>query len=142
MKLVIHIWIFLISIAFFGCATKKIQTTVQSIPSLTFKVDCGKCEYKESGAALITEGYKDAANENHVAISSTEKAVVTITDYNARNSSARFWLGAMAGRDTIKTIVSYKNKSFKVEDFYANAVKGIDDLARNVGEKIFEEMIK
>ncbi len=135
---------FLVAAAFLvtGCASKKIAYSGPAIPTLTFKVNCGKCEYKESGAALIAEGYKEAAKEQGAPISTSETAEVTILDYNARNSSARFWLGAMAGRDTIKTSVKYKNRTFEVENFYANAIKGIDDLARDIGEDIYKEIVK
>jgi hypothetical protein len=110
------------------------------VPSLKAVMACGSCSVHESVPGLIAKGYANAAAKSGVKIDSGSEATLTITTYTQRPPGARVMFGAFAGKDEIKATVSYKNKSFEVEDYYRNAWLGMNALSERIGELAFEKM--
>jgi hypothetical protein len=102
--------------------------------------DCGACQVRPSVPSLIVEGYRSAAAKSGAKLASGQEATVSIKEYAARDDGARFMMGAFAGKDEIKAAVSFQEKQFMVEDYYRNAWLGIEDLAKKIGEMIFERV--
>lgn len=138
--------VFYSSVAIFvsGCATNTQTSAINNkkieVPNIVIKADCGNCQIKAGVPELITAGYKEAAANSGASISNQEYADVKIKALTFRSDAARFLAGAFAGKDEIKIEVIYKEKTFEVEDYYRNAWLGIDALARNIGEKLFEQI--
>lgn len=65
---------------------------------------------------MISKGYNDAASKNGVTVSSSQEASLVGKEYTARNDEARFMVGAMAGKDEIKAVITYEGKTYAVED--------------------------
>lgn len=110
------------------------------VPGIKVAIDCGTCTVRPGVPALIVQGYRDAAAKAGAQVSATAEATVTIKDYTERNDTARFLVGAFAGKDEIVTEVTHKDKSFKVEDYYRNAWLGIDALASKIGAMVFTQI--
>ena len=127
-----------------GCAGTSAVTRSTSasaeVPALAVSADCGSCSVKPSIPGLIVQGYNEAARKAGRSVSSTEEARLVIKAYTARSDSDRMLLGAMAGKDEIKAEVSYRGRTFAVEDYYRNAWQGIDSVARNIGELSYAEL--
>ncbi len=102
--------------------------------------DCGACEVKPTIPTLIVESYNAAAAKAGRKVSATKEANLTIKEYTARNDTARFLAGAFAGKDEIKAVVTYQDKTYFVEDYYRNAWLGIDNLAENIGEMTYIDL--
>ncbi len=49
-------------------------------------------------------------------------------------------MGAFAGKDEIKAIITYDRKTFLVEDYYRNVLQGIDVLTRKIGAMSYAEL--
>lgn len=149
MKIKNHLGLLVVSVAAFvsGCASNS-QTvpgtqpaaTVTEVPTLKVAVDCGACEVKPTIPSLIVEGYNEAAAKSGAKLSATKEADLSIKEYTARNDTARFLVGAFAGKDEIKAVITYQGKSYPVEDYYRNAWLGIDTLARKIGEMAYTEL--
>jgi len=112
----------------------------REVPGLKVTLDCGGCEVRDSIPALIAEGYARAAAEKGAKVAANADVSVAIREYSARDTGARFFLGALAGRDEIKAAVRYKEGYFVVEDYYANAWLGIEQLATKIGEMVFQRV--
>lgn len=127
-----------------GCANTSAVTQHTSaaveVPTLVVSADCGSCSVKPSIPGLIVQGYSEAARKAGRSVSVTEEARLVIKAYTARSDSDRMMLGALAGKDEIKAEVSYRGKTFAVEDYYRNAWQGIDSVARNIGELSYAEL--
>ena len=130
-----------------GCAnTTQTVSTAQptaaavEMPTLKVAIDCGACEVKPTISALIVEGYNEAATKSGRKVSATKEANLTVKEYTARNDAARFLVGAMAGKDEIKAVITYQGKTYSVEDYYRNAWMGIDTLAKKIGELTYAEL--
>jgi hypothetical protein len=89
---------------------------------------------------LIVEGYRNAAAKSGAKLALGQEATVSIKEYAGRDDGARFMIGAFAGKDEIKAAVSFREKQFMVEDYYRNAWLGIEDLAKKIGEMVFERV--
>jgi len=132
-------------IALSGCATStqapplNAQSPLQ-VPSIKVVVDCGSCQVRPNVPTLILDGYRGAASKAGAQISPTSEAIVTIQEYSDRNDTARFLVGAFAGKDEIRAEVIYQEKKFIVEDYYRNAWLGIESLANKIGEMVFAEV--
>jgi hypothetical protein len=120
------------------------SSSVQSaeVPSLKTVMACGSCSVPDTVPGLIAKGYADAAAKAGVKIASDSGATLTITSYTQRPPAARVMLGIFAGKDEIKATVTYKNKTFEVEDYYLNAWLGMNALSERIGEMAFEKMRK
>jgi hypothetical protein len=127
-----------------GCATGPFHADAPrhaaDVPTLKVVVDCGGCKVKSDLKALVAEGYNGAASQAGAKVLPSKVATLTIKEYVARDDSARFWAGAFAGKDEIKAVLSYQGKQFPVEDYARMAFKGIDNVAKNVGEKAYEQL--
>jgi hypothetical protein len=135
-----------VSLAISGCATNapdsstSTQAPLREVPSLKVITDCGACQVRASVPGLIVEGYGNAAAKSGAKLALGQEATVSIKEYAARDDGARFMIGAFAGKDEIKAAVSFREKQFMVEDYYRNAWLGIEDLAKKIGEMIFERV--
>lgn len=116
--------------------TEKITT----VPSLKVVLDCGACQVRPTIPALIQEGYNTAAADAGAKVSTSTEAVLTIKDYSDRSDGARFFAGAFAGKDEIKASLVAGGKEFAIQDYYRNAWKGIETLAKKIGASAFEEL--
>lgn len=127
-----------------GCANTSAVSRQASaaveVPALAVSADCGACSMKPSIPGLIVQGYNEAARKAGRSVSATEEARLIIKAYTARSDGDRMMLGALAGKDEIKAEVSYRGKTFAVEDYYRNAWQGIDSVARNIGELSYAEL--
>lgn len=127
-----------------GCAStssvSRSTSAAAEVPTLAVSADCGSCSVKPSIPGLIVQGYNEAARKAGRSVSATEEARLVIKSYTARSDSDRMLLGAMAGKDEIKAEVSYRGRTFAVEDYYRNAWQGIDSVARNIGELSYAEL--
>jgi uncharacterized protein YceK len=130
-----------------GCASTTQTTTstqaaisTSELPMLKVAFDCGACEVKSTIPTLIVESYNAAAAKAGRKVSATKEANLTIKEYTARNDAARFLVGAFAGKDEIKAVVTYQDKTYSVEDYYRNAWLGIDTLAKNIGEMAYDDL--
>ena len=144
-----HLVLLLVSTAAFisGCAsTTQTSPSAQpadsavEVPALKVAIDCGACEVKPAIPALIVAGYNEAAAKSGRKVSATKDANLAIKEYTARNDAARFLVGAMAGKDEIKAVITYEGKTYSVEDYYRNAWMGIDTLAKKIGEMTYAEL--
>ena len=121
-----------------GCANTSAVTQPTSaaveVPALVVSADCGSCSVRPSIPGLIVQGYNEAARKSGRKVSVTDEASLVIKAYTARSDSDRMMLGALAGKDEIKAEISYRGKTFAVEDYYRNAWQGSDSVARNIGE--------
>jgi hypothetical protein len=113
---------------------------VREVPALKVGSDCGGCQVRSTVPGLIVVGYNNAAAKAGMKVAQGAEASVLIKEYAARDDTARFLAGAFAGKDEIKAAVSHGGKEFVVEDYYRNAWLGIQDLARKIGEMIFERL--
>lgn len=116
------------------------QAPLAEVPSIKIVIDCAPCQVRPSVSPLILEGYREAATESGMQVSSTLEATVTIKQYSDRNDAARHLLGIFAGEDAIQANVTYQEKTFIVEDYYRNAWLGIESLAKKIGEMVFAQM--
>lgn len=112
----------------------------REVPGLKVTLDCGSCQVRDSIPALIAQGYARAAADKGAKVTANADVSVAIQEYAARDAGARFFLGALAGRDVIKAAVRYKESYFMVEDYYANAWLGIEELATKIGEMVFQRV--
>lgn len=134
-----------IAVSLVGCGTTNQSAQPNSAkmaqtPNLKIVIDCGTCRVRENVSALIVEGYREAAGKSGVSISSTSEATVTIQEYSDRNDAARVLAGAFAGKDEIRTVVTYQDRKFGVEDYYRNAWLGIESLAKKIGGMVFTQI--
>ena len=95
---------------------------------------------KANVPSLVVEGYNQAAAKFGAKVSASKVATLTIKEYTARNDVARFMAGVFAGKDEIKAVITYQDKTFAVEDYYRNAWLGIDALAMNIGEMAYVKL--
>lgn len=137
-----------IVLAISGCAssptvengsTQSIGTPTSEVPKLRVVIGCS-CAVKSTTPPLIVEGYNEAATRDGRKVSLTKEASLTIQNYSARDDTARFLMGAFAGKDEIKAIITYDGKTFLVEDYYRNVLQGIDVLARKIGAMSYAEL--
>jgi|SRR5713101_2892060 len=135
-----------VALAVSGCATNApdrsagTQAPLREVPSLKVVKDCGDCQIRATVPGLIVEGYTGAAAKSGAKVASGQEATVSIREYAARDDGARFLAGAFAGKDEIKAVVTFQGKQFMVEDYYRNAWLGIEDLAKKIGEMVFERV--
>ncbi|ALP66018.1 hypothetical protein AN416_26335 [Paraburkholderia caribensis] len=82
----------------------------------------------------MIDAFERQADKDGLKIVSTGVQVrITIEEYSARSSAARFWFGALAGSDHIKAMVDVGDASFGVEDTARTTINGIDVVAEDVG---------
>lgn len=123
-----------------AAAPARTPAPVREVPGLKVTLDCGACQVSDAIPRLIAEGYARAAADRGAKVAANADVSVAIREYSARDAGARFFLGALAGRDEIKAAVSYQEKYFVVEDYYMNAWLGIDSLATKIGEMVFQRV--
>jgi hypothetical protein len=139
------------SVFFTGCATqsapiesaaaiKPATTARSSLPMLKVATDCGKCEVAPNVSTLISESYAAAADKAGMKIGDQATATLTITQYNNRSFFTRFVLGPIGifFRDEIKATVEIDDRKLTVDENVMIPVRGIETVARKVGETTFE----
>ncbi len=137
-----------VSLAISGCATNVpapsagTQAPLREVPSLKVVTDCGACQVRSTVPKLIVQGYASAAANSGAKVAPGQEATVSIQEYAARDDGARFLVGAFAGKDEIKAVVTFQGKQFMVEDYYRNAWLGIEALATKIGEMVFERVMQ
>ena len=127
----------------YGSRKKQPQAesaALREVPGLKVLTECGVCRVRASVPARIAEGYASAAAERRAKVAAGEEVTVSILEYSERDDAARFFFGALSGKDEIKALVSFQGNRFIVEDYYMNAWLGIDQLATRIGEMIFERI--
>lgn len=144
------------AVAITGCASTGTTTTpatstpapapavpaanLPELPTLKVSLDCGPCQVDPAIPGQIVDGYNAAAAKAGRKVTSAKEAQLVIKDYSARNNAARFLVGAMAGKDEIKAVVTYQGKTYNVEDYYRNAWMGISTLAAKIGDMTYGEL--
>ena len=111
------------------------------LPKLVLRWDCGGCEHNEKVFPLIEQTYASDAAAAGFTVSESETADVVITAYRQRPPAARVMLGFMAGRDTLKTRVSFRGKDSVAGDYSANAFQGMNALCAAVAKKAMSQIL-
>lgn len=112
------------------------------VPRLAIVLSCGDCKVAPTVPDLISDAYMAAATQAGMAISDKEEAVLSIMSYSQRPPGARAMFGAFAGKDEIKAVVKYGEKTFEVEDYFRNGWQGMNALSKNIGEMTLDKIIK
>jgi len=107
-------------------------TTGSSVPKLKVVSNCA-CTVPQDIPGLIDAGYSIAAHNAGKQINGEDEAVFSITKFSKRDGAARLLAGAFAGKDEITGVVSYKGRTFTVNEYYMNIIQTIDDAANKVG---------
>jgi hypothetical protein len=107
-----------------------------TIPMLDIVFDCGDCKPDPKMKALIYGSYIDEAELEKAAIDYKVLATLKITKFTSRGK-ARFFLGALAGRDHILGSLECNGKPIEISDTAISAVNGIESVALNVGKDAY-----
>src|SRR5688572_2881591 len=111
-----------------------------TVPKLKIAWDCGECKHNDKVVALIEEAYAEEARKNAFAVSETDVAEVAIIDIRQRPPGARVMLGIMAGKDRLGLRINYLGQEYKVSDYSANAVLGLNHLSASVGKQAYAQL--
>ncbi len=139
----LHVFLACAALFVSGCATNNAALVDgrTRIPQLNVVQDCGQCQLKAAIPGLIQAGYRSAAAKDGIQIDTANRATLTITEYSARSNTARMLAGAFAGKDEIKSELSYQDSHETVEGYYRNAIFGIDSLAGKIGEMSYQKVL-
>jgi hypothetical protein len=113
----------------------------RELPKLVLRWDCGACEHNEKVFPLIEQTYASDAAAAGYTVSESETAELVITAYRQRPPAARVFLGFMAGRDILKTRVSFRGKESVAADYNANAFQGMNNLCAAVAKKAMTQIM-
>lgn len=113
----------------------------RQLPKIVVRWECGNCTVNEKVAPLLETAWAAGAAENGFTVSEAESADVVITSYRQRPPGLRVMFGVFAGKDQLGVRVSYRGKDFSVEDYYANAMRGMNGLCDSVGKESAKKMI-
>lgn len=103
-----------------------------SVPKLKVVNNCA-CSVPQDIPGLIGAGYNIAAHNAGKPVNAEDEAVFSIIKFSKRDSAARLLGGVFAGKDEITGVVSYKGRTFTVNEYYVNIIQTIDDAANKVG---------
>ncbi|HEX5355814.1 MAG TPA: hypothetical protein VFW93_06335 [Aquabacterium sp.] len=125
-----------------GCASSPTSTnaaanTSGAVPKLKVVNNCS-CQVPQEIPGLINAGYSIAAHNAGKAINQDDEATFAITQFSQRSAAGRLLAGAMAGKDEITGLVTYKGRTFTVNEYYLNIINTIDDAANKVGIYAFK----
>ncbi len=107
-------------------------TTSSSVPKLKVVNNCA-CSVPQDIPGLIGAGYNIAAHNAGKPVNAEDEAVFSIIKFSKRDSAARLLGGVFAGKDEITGVVSYKGRTFTVNEYYINIIQTIDDATNKVG---------
>lgn len=113
-------------------ATTSSSSSSSSVPKLKVVNNCA-CSVPQDIPGLIGAGYNIAAHNAGKPVNAEDEAVFSITKFSKRDSAARLLGGVFAGKDEITGVVSYKGRTFTVNEYYVNIIQTIDDAANKVG---------
>lgn len=114
---------------------------IKKVPQVEVKMACEECSAKEKAgesANQIIEAYKSYMENHGAVILSNEKIVFSVSEFNARKTRL---FGMLGGKDVISGNAEYNGKILKAEDYMMNAVFGIEDVAKNVGESLAKQVL-
>ena len=127
-------------------ATRAKQIALKFNPGLAWaKNDLGYQILEDGGdfaeaARLIEEAYAAAASKGGLAVSDSDVAEVTITDFRQRPPGARVMLGIFAGKDRLAVHINYRGKEANADDYAVNAMQGMNHLCESVGRKSYDQI--
>ncbi|MES1986770.1 MAG: hypothetical protein V4440_01850 [Pseudomonadota bacterium] len=113
----------------------------KQVPNLMIIWDCGNCVQNDKVIPLIEEEYKNIAIAKGYTVAVSETAEVVITAYRQRNPGMRVMFGVFAGKDTLATRITFRDKNFFAKDYAANAIAGMNSLCASVTQKIFNHIV-
>lgn len=113
----------------------------RQLPKLVFSWDCGNCAHNEKVFPLIEKTYASDAAAAGYTVSESETAEVAITAYRQRPPGVRVMFGIMAGKDILKTRVTFRGKEFVAADYNANAFQGMNNLCSEVSKKVMAQVL-
>jgi hypothetical protein len=122
-------------------ATATTKLAARELPKLVLRWECGGCDHNEKVFPLIEQTYASDAAAAGYTVSESETAEVAITAYRQRPPAARVMLGFMAGRDTLKTRVTFRGKATVAGDYSANAFQGMNNLCAAVSRKAMVQIL-
>lgn len=115
-------------------------TVLSTVPKLRIAWECGECVHNDKVVALIEQAYAEEARKNAFAVSETDVAEVAIIDIRQRPPGARVMLGIMAGKDRLGLRINYLGQEYKVSDYSANAILGLNHLSASVGKQAYAQL--
>ncbi|WP_321881537.1 hypothetical protein [Paraburkholderia bannensis] len=92
--------------------------------------------------ALLKSFNDQAAKDGLKVVDGGTPVTVTIDEYRARSTAARWLVGALAGNDHIRAQVTVGEPVFVIEDSAITVVNGINDVAGNVGVQLANGLAK
>jgi hypothetical protein len=114
--------------------------TGTSIPMLDIIFECSDCKPDPKMKALIYGAYVDQAELEKATIDYKTLSTLKITKFTSRGK-ARFFLGALAGRDHILGSLECHGRPVEVSDTAISAVNGIESVALNVGKDAYKSVL-
>jgi len=113
----------------------------RQMPKLLLNWNCGSCEHNDKVLPLIEQEYAKQAQAKGYVISDAETAELSITEYRQRPPAMRAMFGVFAGKDILRTVVRFRDKSFVAGDYMANAWQGMNSLCASVAKKAIEQIV-
>ncbi|MFO1340189.1 MAG: hypothetical protein U1F53_18510 [Burkholderiaceae bacterium] len=111
-----------------------------TVPKLAITWQCKDCTVNDKVPPLIEEAYAAAASKGGLAVSDSDVAEVTITDFRQRPPGARVMLGIFAGKDRLAVHINYRGKEANADDYAVNAMQGMNHLCESVGRKSYDQI--
>jgi hypothetical protein len=111
-----------------------------TIPMIDIIFECADCKPDPKMKALIYGAYVDQAELEKAAIDYKVLATLKITKFTSRGK-ARFFLGALAGRDHILGSLECGGNHIEVSDTAVSAVNGIESVALSVGKDAYRAVL-
>jgi len=113
-----------------------------TVPKLNITWECTDCTKNEKIIPLIEKNYSEEAMKNGKTVSETDIADIAITDFRQRPPGVRVMFGIMAGKDRLALRIRYKGAEFKVDDYSANAITGMNLICSSLAKKIYTELVR
>lgn len=120
---------------------KDMTAATRMAPKLEVQMNCDECSgkyYAAESLIQIADAYNKYVEKHGGVISDKDEMVFKIGKYNARKTRL---LGVFGGKDVISGVADYAGKTFKAENYYINAVLGIEDVAKSVGEDLAKQVL-
>jgi hypothetical protein len=111
------------------------------MPALRIRWNCGDCPHNEKVIPLIEKEYAAEAARHKKSVATDRFADAEIVDFRQRNPGMRVMFGVMAGKDRLGLKITYEGRELPVEDYYANAVKGMNALCKSVAKIAYQQLI-
>lgn len=103
--------------------------------------DCGACTQNEKVLPLIEQEYAKQALAKGYTVSDSETAELRITEFRQRPPGMRVMFGVFAGKDVLKTVVRFRDRSFEAGDYMANAWHGMNSLCESVAQRAIQQIL-